>query len=373
MPRESVPDDVYNTFKNFEAESKTTTSDIKFKDTLIMKHISTLCNHSQPMICYFLKYLANMLQQPYKLTNVSLIIKSKQGAGKDMFFNYFGNKILDSKYYTNDDSTELIFGKFNSELENKICIILNEADGRSTFEINSRIKNAITRLDVKIENKGMKAYTIKNRAAFIFLTNASNPVKIEDGDRRFCCIECDSSQANNANYFKDLSREMDSGIMDRLFYDYLMKLDITHMDFKAERPETELYRNMKSINIPLTGQFLTWMVGEDTHGKVISVGAMDLFEQFSDWMGRNKFKAEVNSTKFGIQLKDYSTITKKRTENGMKYIINIQNLKADLIKKKYYEVLDEFVDEEVAFKPIVAKNKISNIPCRFTLDIEEDL
>ena len=136
-----------------------------------------------------------------KKANTSLIIKSVQGAGKDTIFNWFGNKILGSDYYFNDDSAELLFGRFNSCIENKILCILNEASGKDTFNINDKIKNAITRNINTIEKKGQTAYENLNNIGYIFLTNNDNPIKVPHDDRRFTGIECNYKYANNKEYF----------------------------------------------------------------------------------------------------------------------------------------------------------------------------
>ena len=66
-------------------------------------------------------------------------MKSQQGAGKDGFFYYFGKNIIGSKYYTRQDAAELICGRFNTEIENKIMIVLNEASReKKTIQLRAK-------------------------------------------------------------------------------------------------------------------------------------------------------------------------------------------------------------------------------------------
>ena len=67
------------------------------ENSLIIKHIKNLCNNSDDVFSYVIKFFARKVQQPYNLTNTALIFKSNEGAGKDIFFNWFGNKILGSE------------------------------------------------------------------------------------------------------------------------------------------------------------------------------------------------------------------------------------------------------------------------------------
>jgi hypothetical protein len=75
------------------------------------------------------------------------------------------NNILGIDYYFNDESINLIFGKFNSEMENKILVVVNETSGKDTFNLNENIKAAITAKENIIEHKGLKPYKNNNNVA----------------------------------------------------------------------------------------------------------------------------------------------------------------------------------------------------------------
>ena len=226
LPQQKVPNSVYNTFINFKAETKELENN-DISNSLIFKHIKeVVCNNNEDLINYFMKWLARMIQKPYDNKNrTAFCLKGAEGSGKDTIFNWFGNNILGREYYLNEDSIELIFGRFNSCIENKILIVLNEASGKETFSIVEKIKNSITRDVNTIENKGMKPYTNKNHISYAFITNNDNPVKISPNERRFFCNECDNSKANNAEYFTALYKEINSEIYDRAFYDYFKSLE----------------------------------------------------------------------------------------------------------------------------------------------------
>ena len=153
LPTQDAPANVYNTFKEFEG-SRAEKCEVNVFDSLIMKHIrEVIANNNPEVFIYIINFLANLLQHPHKKANIAFIIKSVQGAGKDTIFTWFGNKILRNKYYFNDDSAELIFGRFNSCIANKILCILNKASGQDTFTTNEKIKNSITRNINTIEKR----------------------------------------------------------------------------------------------------------------------------------------------------------------------------------------------------------------------------
>ena len=237
LPKQYVPDKIYNSFKGFQGE-KTTLIKTDIENSLIMRHMKeVICNNNNDVFDYFVKFMANLLQHPNNKANTALIFKSIQGAGKDTIFKWFGNNILGKEYYLNEDNIDLIFGRFNSCIENKILIVLNEVSGKDTFSINEKIKNAITRELNIIEHKGLKPYENTNNIGFVYLTNNDNPLKIPHDDRRFCGFECNNNKANDYDYFRLLNKEINKCEYDRAFYEYFIKID------------TIIYLNENMINI----------------------------------------------------------------------------------------------------------------------------
>ena len=346
LPKQQAPKGVYNSFSGYEAEKiiKKVNEDeipIDIKKTKVYEHLNNLCNNDNNVLDYTIKFLARKLQKPYKLTNTALIFRSKEGCGKDSFFNWFGNKVLGRQYYLNEDKTELIFGRFNDCIENKIIVVINETSGQDTFKLVNTIKNAITRIINKIEYKGMTPFDNTNNIGFIFLTNNKNALKIDLEDRRFVAIECNNLIANNKDYFDDLYKEFDNDQIARAFYDYLMNIDCDKYDFTGNRPETDFYKNMQEQNVPIVAKFFEEQIYK--YGKKEPVKTYkDLFGYYLNYLQGGNFKYEITKLKFAMELKEYEGITKKHSMNGVNYIIDFDKLKSFLILRKY--MLNEFLD-----------------------------
>jgi hypothetical protein len=341
LPCQQAPDNVYNTFNGFaidKNENKTITG--KLMESNLMKHIKNICNNDDKVFEYFINYLACRVKCPYKLTNTALIIRGKQGSGKDFFFNWFGEKILGNKYFYSDDKIDNIFGHFNHMIENKILIILNEANGKDSSEYIENIKNSITRKINIINPKGEKQFNNTNNIGFVFLTNNTNPIKIAPDDRRFCAIEMNSSFSNNSKYFSDLKNEFDNEIYDYEFYQFLLNRNIDNYDFTNKRPITNFYKNMKELNTPIIVKFL-----EDiyfTHNKktIIEFKANEIFDFFNGFVKMNNFKNDYSSTKFGLELKTFTFIEKKRKSNGFYYCIKVNEINNYLIENGFVDNVD---------------------------------
>jgi hypothetical protein len=341
LPKQKAPDGVYNSFNGYEVEKFIKKESIDITKTKVYKHLSNLCNNDGDVLDYTLKFLARKLQKPYKLTNTALIFRSKEGCGKDSFFNWFGNKILGRQYYLNEDKTELIFGRFNDSIENKIIVVINETSGQDTFKLINTIKNAITRIINKIEYKGMTPYDNTNNIGFIFLTNHKNSLKIDIEDRRFVAIECNNDIANNKDYFDDLYKEFDNDDIAIAFYKYLMNIDCDKYDFTGNRPETDFYKNMQQQNVPIVAKFFEEQIYKYSKKEPVKT-YKDLFGNYIMYLQTGNFKYEITSLKFGMELKEYEGIGKIKTMKGVNYVIDFNKLKSFLILKKY--MLNEFLN-----------------------------
>jgi hypothetical protein len=364
LPCQKAPKDVYNTFDKFEilkkipstfliCDEEGTIDNTKIKPivekSLIYKHLHNLCGNDDKVMDYVLKVLSRKIKQPHKLTNTAILFKSNPGSGKDTFFNWFGNKIIGREYYFNNSDSELLFGKFNSELENKILCVLNEVSYKETIEIVEKLKDRITNPINKIQHKGLKTYTQTNHATYIMLTNKSNPLQIETHDRRYLTVESNNDICNNAEYFKALNEEMNSEEYDYIFYLYLKNINSDDYDFTGNRPETEFNKELKEHNIPVMSRFLEdlYLKNNDKVIKILKYNATDLYNKFDTYIQQNKIKSDMSNTQFGLQLRSYKSIEKKRNNKGNSYEVNIPKIYKELVKMKHMEPIPEMeLDED---------------------------
>ena len=255
LPCEEVPRDVYNSFTGFNGEKYEVIKD-DIEKSAMWFHIKTVvCGGDDLRFDYFMKWMANILQNPLQKANTALILKGNQGVGKDTLINFI-QKIIGNDYAERFDKPDLIFGKFNGSIENKILCVLNESSGKDNFVITENIKDAITRNTTNIHNKGLKPYTVKDACSFIFLTNNDNPIQIPADDRRFFCLEVADTYANNREYFNPLYEEIKTGEYIKAFYNYFKNLDISKYDFINNRPKSDMYEYMQQMNTPIIALFL---------------------------------------------------------------------------------------------------------------------
>ena len=345
LPNQKVSDDIYNTFTGYEAAKQPQVDGLDIKESLIYKHLKNICGNDENVISYFEMFLSRKLRNPSKLPNVSLIFKSIQGCGKDTLFDYIGNNILGKQYYYNNDSIDSIFGHFNKSIQDKIMVVLTEPQASQTYQMDKRIMAAITQVENRIEYKGFEAFNQQNCISYVFLTNDNSPLKIDMNDRRFVGITCNDKIANNYKYFTELRDEMKSKKYDRALYDYLMNIDSDNFDFVSKRPITSYYENMKEQNMPIIFQFAEDLIFHKEDETELIAYSSDLFSLYNEFLKASNYKFDYTSTKFGIDMKRFESIEKKRLNNGIKYIINYFELEKELVLKKIIEPITDEMKE----------------------------
>ena len=96
----------------------------------------------------------------------------------------------------------------------------------------------------------------------------------------------------------------------RHFYNYFLNVNLNGFDFINERPATSFYNKMKELNTPIIVKFLEKVI--DENNKNCSFSSTQLFDNFNEFIKTNNFKVEYTSTKFGIDIKNFDGIEKKR-------------------------------------------------------------
>jgi len=343
------PKDTYNLFNGFAIEKKNVEPAPLESIDIILKHIKNLGGGEEVCLEYQLNYFAHMIQHPAKKPLVAVLYKSdREGSGKNLFLEALYKNILGREYGMATADQEDIFRRFNTSYQ-KFMLIFDEAKGKDSFMNSEKIKSRITCDDVYMEQKGFKGKMIKDFARCFFLTNNRTGVKVGLEDRRFVIFKCIDTFANDPKYFKPLATALyDDSIM-QTFYNYLKDRDISNFDPINDRPLTEEYKQMQSVNVPTIARFLSSYVDNEEFYKQFNDGlytdvvvkAGEFYEECSGWALEKGFKA-TNQTAFGIDIKQFEGVSKKRKGSGVVYIIKLNKLKNYLIKKGYYETLEQY-------------------------------
>ena len=159
---------------------------------------------------YILNWFAYILQYPWKKIGVLLVVKSKQGAGKGIVFNFM-EQILGRNLYSQISSIKLLLGDFNKTLEGRLLINLDEAHWGGNTSEGNRLKNLITEVWQPINEKNKEVRNIMNTTAFSASSNEERATSATEGDRRHCGMELANTWAGrqetpeHTKYFCDIT------------------------------------------------------------------------------------------------------------------------------------------------------------------------
>jgi len=308
-PKSSNPD-LYNLYDGLRMEKELL--DIKGLGNIdrILKHIYYLAEENEINADFIIKQLAYKVKYPGKLPRVATVFRSKQGVGKNLLADWYGNYILGKRYYVCSANPESFLGKFNNRLLHKLLAVFNEVEGAGVHQQKAKLKSFITEEKIEYEAKHANSFDIDNFALIWFFSNSFNPVSIEDSDRRFVVFECSDTPIylKSSGYFVDLIADMKNEEVQKAFYNYLVSYDIDEdYDFQNNRPITRAYNQMKTQSMPILVRFFKYMLENPTYNSIFNkaVSITDLFTVYTDFITTTKEKNDMSQHKFYILLSNY--------------------------------------------------------------------
>lgn len=326
---DECPSKTFNTFNGFAATNLTPCeSDF----SLILQHIDILCNHCEKDKEFVLDWLAQLLQQPNKLTGICIVINGQHGCGKDIFLSWFGTQIIGIENYFKTARPNIdLFGAFNSSRKNIVFYHIEEGNAVMLNETNvEQFKNYITDeyASIQLKQKDNNAL-IRNYNHFAISTNSTTPFKIEPTERRFFGIQASNEKCRNAEYFTALSRAMNDPGVVYGFYNFLMRRDITGRDWKNP-PQTEYMKSMIAASLPDVFHFLNdFLEVEGASGEIV-IKASDIYNTYKDWCLANGETRPKTSTTFGNILTSIGGISKSHRKDGWFYTVNATSVESVL-------------------------------------------
>jgi hypothetical protein len=374
-PTDECPSNVYNKFDGLRASKLNfdmTPSAIAVRVKPIIDHINLLTSgHSDFMI----KWLANIVQNTHKKSEVALLLRDQGtlttcggGTGKNLFFEWFGNKILGEKYFITVGNNSDLFDNFNGLFENKLLVFVEEAKSDDNNKNIDYLKSQITGKKSKTERKGVDSYSTKNFTNYVFTSNNRNPIPINKNDRRFSAYDVNISKRNNSSYFENLVSKLDEDLTAYAFYKYLMSIKTykSPVEFQQNIPITNALIEMKILN---SGPLIRWIVYLLIHGKVENMTTSNLYNLYIDWTQRNREGSEkaMSLTAFGSQLtndKDIGALEageKEKTRVGMFWTWNVEKMVSNLKKLRYLPDTFIYKQSQPTIEDSITKSELTKI------------
>ena len=165
--------------------------DIDYIKTRFPYHYTLLSNlfNSTERLEYFLNWLSYILNTCKKTRNC-IVLTGVQGSGKGVLYDYIIRPAFGDKYCEKLLRRD-IKSNFTGLLHNKLFVVVDEMDKRSSYEILDKIKSYITDTSITIERKGIDSFTTENKFNMMIFSNSTVPVKVEQSNRRFSVFRSD--------------------------------------------------------------------------------------------------------------------------------------------------------------------------------------
>lgn len=225
-------EDKYNVFSGFGVEP------IK-GDWRTIRHFlyKVICNSNMKIYSYLLDFLAAKVQHPEILPRVSLSLYSHmQRTGKGTFYDLivymFGqeNCVL-------VNSSKRVTQQFNSLMENKLWVALDECIWGGSIEDAQMLKSSMVTVKEPIEKKGIDMVVVNNYKSYLIFSNKRWHTPVEPQNKRHLCIEISEKWASNIQYFTKLRNAWEKDEASAFMY-FLMNHDYSNRVFE-DIPETQ--------------------------------------------------------------------------------------------------------------------------------------
>lgn len=222
---------------------------------------------------------------------------------------------------------------------NKMLIIINEVGTHTelTNDQNNRIKTAITEENVDVNPKHQNSFSSKNIANFIFISNESEPLKIEIDDRRFLVLEVSGKMKDNMDYFTELFESYKKAEFYENLLTFFLKIKVDTMR-GIEIPSTEA---KEQIQLECSGYFSEFIEAQKVNF-IQGVSVHDASELYNQWTIENHIKS-LTQSEFNKNMKRFCE--KKRIGTGTNRIYT-WFLKDEYKPKIIEEAPKEEVDQE---------------------------
>lgn len=323
---DNTPEDIYNLFTGFNPSCKADFNKQNQAKILtpyfdLIKAVcgetekyKTITNVDQFGIAkgtathYVLSFFANIFQTPLKRPPVMIIFYGKQGIGKNVAMSAVQNLIGEHWWIDSSDPKDF-FGDHAEGFFRKLFIILNELDGKDTFDFEGKMKTFVTEPTISVNPKNVRPFQVQNHARCVVLTNKSKPLKMDvtsggrKAERRIVAIEGDETYlTKSSKFWKALTTHFKKDTFIAALYDFFINYDINSIDWDSDRPITNIYKQMVKAYAPHEANFfadyLSTLQIDDC--KECKIKQSELYGKFKSYCIENNFytNAAVPNIKF---------------------------------------------------------------------------
>lgn len=249
-----------------------------------LKLLEHLCDGEPEAYEWLLKWLAYPLQHKgAKMATSVLMHGNIHGAGKSLFFDGVMSRIY-TKYHVTLDQRDLE-SNYNDWAEQRLFLLFEEiANNKTKHGMMGFIKHLITGETLSVHRKFLASMQQANHMNTVFLSNHTQPLPLEEHDRRFLVIYPKKLLPPDLQSWV-VKYLQDEAAVDA-FYTYLLQVDLGDFGSHTKPPMTQAKRDIITYTKPGYDTFITlWQAG-DTEYPHISCTSTQLYQAYCSWSKR---------------------------------------------------------------------------------------
>lgn len=289
-PNQQVKNNQYNLWTGYKYKN-TGTCDLSKIEHVLDHLLNIWANGNKEVYDWIIGWFARIIQTPENKNAICLALYSfANGVGKNIILDLI-RAIMGDKYFLSTSKDEQILGRFNSDVEGRILINMNETSILYDKKLSGPFKENITEKTISIERKGLTSYTIDNPGNYIITTNDMHMVSISGQDRRFNIIQCSDKKYNKEYYNKIADTDVQE------LANFLYNVDISDYD-PRDFPRTELFYEQVELSYNNIESFVHKLIeGEEcTYSDWYDEDAEDIV-----WLNKKQFYDDYVKTCIGYE------------------------------------------------------------------------
>lgn len=330
---------------------------------LIHSHIlNIICSGDKASYELLLDFIAHLFQKPNEIVRIALTLIGPESAGKGLFIEDILMKIIGKKYTSAIRNSSSYLNNFNSVLEGKLLLFIDEASFSGSTKEASVLKGLIGNPSILVERKGYESYMTNFCGRFFFSSNGTKPIKMPIDNTRYWVMKVDGKYAyaeeesnpDQIKYYMDQVRhQMANGGLEKFLWEMLER-DITDFN-RFHVPKTE--QGIEMIKEALT-EFDAWFYGSMfdelndelnwksapswvSFKRLVGREILPLYEKYIEKRGDKYDK--LNPTQFMVKLKEklgkHGEYKKTRDFEGQScYALSFKGSGFDVLYNKYKDL-----------------------------------
>jgi len=265
----------YNMWKGFACQSRPGDC------SLFITHIrENICQGDETLFIYVMGWLARLVQHPDTPGEVAIVLRGGRGVGKSFFAKIVGHLL--GRHFLQVSNPSHLIGNFNAHLRDVVLLFADEAFYAGDKRHSSILKTLITEETITIEAKGVDAEASPNYVHLIMASNDMHVVPAGGDERRFLVLDVGKGHQQDAGYFGEIIRQMESGGYEALLH-MLLTYDLSGYEVR-DVPRTEALLEQKLLSLSLEEE---WWYNKLLEGRLLledrwqrEVVIKDLFDDY---------------------------------------------------------------------------------------------